>query len=349
MASEGRVSTIERGKPMADADNGEDGRRPSLAARIVSSPEAMIFISLAIIVAVFISLAPNAFLSGINLRNMAVESSVMLILSVGMTYVIITAGIDLSVGAVLVFSSVLSILAMRAVGPQTALAPWVGLAVSLLSAAAWGLINGFFIAKTKLGPLIVTLATMGIALGGARLLAGGVDMTGVPPVLVNSIGIGRFYGVPVIVLFALVVVLVGGIALHFTRFGLYTYAIGSNEQGARRSGIKVERHLISVYVISALCAGLAGYIALARFSSTTISGHGTDNLKAITAVVLGGASLFGGSGSMLGTVVGVFIPVVLASGLVIVGLPSFWQEVAVGIVLLVAVLIDQWRRNSRAG
>jgi ribose transport system permease protein len=323
--------------------------RKPLWARLLSSPETMIFISLAVIVAVFITLAPNAFLSPINLRNMAVEASVVLILAVGMTYVIITAGIDLSVGAVLVFSSVLSVLAMRAVGPETPWAPWIGLVVSLASAAVWGVVNGFFIARTKLSPLIVTLATMGIAMGGARLLSGGVDMTGVPSVLVNGIGIGRIGGVPIIVLFSLVCVLVGGVVLHYARFGLYTYAIGSNEQGARRSGIRVERHLIMVYTISALCAGLAGYIALARFSSTTIAGHGTDNLKTITAVVLGGASLFGGSGSMVGTVAGVFIPVVLASGLIIVGLPSFWQEVAVGIVLLVAVLIDQWRRSSRAG
>ena len=136
--------------------------------------------------------------------------------------------------------------------------------------------------------------------------------------------------------------------MHRTRFGLYTYAIGSNEQAARRAGINVERHLVTVYVIAAVCAGLAGYLSLTRFASTTIAGHGTDNLKAITAVVLGGTSLFGGTGTVYGTVAGVFIPVVLAAGLVIVGLPSFWQEVAVGIVLLLAVLVDQLRRSSES-
>jgi ribose transport system permease protein len=325
----------------------ESEQNLTLLARLAASPEIMMLLALAVVVAVFVILAPTAFLSPINLRNMAVESSVMMILSVGMTYVIITAGIDLSVGAVLVFSSVLAVLAMRFVGIDNPVTPWLGLLVSLISAACWGAINGFFVARAHLSPLIVTLATMGIALGGARLLAGGVDMTGVPPALVDTIGIGRVFGVPVVVLIALAVVVVGGVALHFTRFGLYTYAIGSNEQSARRAGIAVERHLVAVYILSAICAGLAGYIALARFSSTTIAGHGTDNLKAITAVVLGGTSLFGGSGTMAGTVVGVFIPVVLASGLVIIGLPTFWQEVAVGIVLLAAVLIDQWRRRSR--
>lgn len=319
-----------------------------LAARLLRSPEIMISLSLLVIVLVFVVLAPTAFLSGINLRNMAVEASIMLILSVGMTYVIVTAGIDLSVGAVLVFSSVLATQAMRAVGSETAVAPLVGLITAMVSAGLWGWINGALIARVKLSPLIVTLATMGVALGGARLLSGGIDITGVPSVIVNTVGVGRVFGIPIVVLFAVVVVAIGAVALHYTRFGLYTFAIGSSEAAARRAGILVERHLIRVYIISGLCAGLAGYLSLARFASTTISGHSTDSLKAITAVVLGGASLFGGAGTMGGTIVGVFIPVVLASGLVIVGLPSFWQEVAVGIVLLLAVTLDQWRRKTRA-
>lgn len=237
---------------------------------------------------------------------------------------------------------------MRATGSDAPWVPVLGLAVALASGAFWGLVNGLLIARARLTPLIVTLASMGIALGLARLMTGGVDLTGVPRSIVTSIGIGRIGGIPVIVLIACVFASVAGIALHMTRFGLYTYAVGSNEQGARRAGIKVDRHLISIYVFSGVCAGLAGYLTLTRFSSTTISGHAMDNLKAITAVVLGGASLFGGIGSMYGTAAGVFIPVVLASGLIIVGLPSFWQEVAVGIVLLAAVLLDQYRRRTRS-
>lgn len=316
--------------------------------KLLDSPELMIFGSLILIIVIFMIMAPAAFLSGINLRNMAIEASMMMILAVGMTYVIVTSGIDLSVGAVLVFSSVVSVITMRATGSDAAWVPVLGLVVSLLSGAAWGLINGILIARARLTPLIVTLATMGVALGLARLLTGGIDLTGVPRSIVNSIGIGRIGGIPVIVLIACIFAIIGGVVLHMTRFGLYTYAIGSNEQGARRAGVKLQRHLIMVYVISGLCAGLAGYLTLARFSSTTISGHSMDNLKAITAVVLGGASLFGGIGSMYGTAAGVFIPVVLASGLIIVGLPSFWQEVAVGMVLLAAVLLDQYRRRSRS-
>jgi ribose transport system permease protein len=320
-------------------------RRVGVAQRLMARPELMIFAALVVIIGVFVVLAPAAFLSTINLRNMAIEASMVLLLATGMTYVIITAGIDLSVGAVLVFSSACSLLVMRGIENEV----WsaiVGLAVSLVTAGLWGLANGILVAKAKLNSLIVTLATMGIAMGGARLLAGGMDFTGVPDILVNGVGIGRVLGIPYLVLISLVVVVVAGIVLHGTRFGLYTFAIGSNEQGARRAGISVDRHLITVYVIAGLCAGLAGYLSLARFASTTISGHTTDNLKAITAVVLGGASLFGGSGSIYGTVAGVFIPVVLAAGLIIVGLPSFWQEVAVGIVLIAAILIDKARRRT---
>jgi ribose transport system permease protein len=143
------------------------------------------------------------------------------------------------------------------------------------------------------------------------------------------------------------VAIVFGVVLAATRFGRHTYAIGSNEEAARRAGINVDRHLIAVYGIAGLLAGLAGYMSLARFSTTTISGHSTDNLQAIAAVVLGGTSLFGGIGTVLGSVVGGFIPVVLENGFVITGVEPFWRDVAVGAVLIAAVYLDQLRRRTQ--
>ena len=137
------------------------------------------------------------------------------------------------------------------------------------------------------------------------------------------------------------------IVLAATRFGRYTYAIGSNEEAARRAGVNVDRHLIKVYALAGTLAGLAGFLSLARFGTTTIGGHATDNLQAIAAVVIGGTSLFGGIGTILGTVFGVFIPAVLQNGFVIVGVQPFWQQVAVGAVLIVAVYLDQLRRRSQ--
>ncbi|EYD75563.1 Ribose ABC transport system, permease protein RbsC [Rubellimicrobium mesophilum DSM 19309] len=328
---------------------GLDSRQSrGLGRLLLDRPELMILVALLIMIVVFATMRPDAFLSAINIRNMAMEAGMMMFLATGMTYVIVTAGIDLSVGAVLVFSGVCSVLVMRLIGVDSPLAPWIGLVVAVLAGVAWGALNGVLIARANLSPLIVTLATMGIALGASRLLVGGVDITGVPSSLVNTIGVGRIWGIPVIFLLSLAFAGLMGIVLHRTRFGLHTFAVGSNPQGAERAGIDVARHLTRIYMISGLCAGIAGYLTLSRFASTTIAGHAMDNLKAITAVVLGGASLFGGSGTLVGTGIGVLIPVVLASGLVIVGLPSFWQEVAVGIVLLAAVMIDQWRRTRRS-
>jgi ribose transport system permease protein len=143
------------------------------------------------------------------------------------------------------------------------------------------------------------------------------------------------------------VAIVFGIWLALTRFGRHTYAIGSNDEAARRAGINVDRHLIMVYGLSGTLAGLAGFMSLARFATTTIGGHSTDNLQAIAAVVLGGTSLFGGIGTVLGTVVGVFIPAVLENGFVITGVDPFWRDVAVGAVLIGAVYLDQLRRRTQ--
>jgi ribose transport system permease protein len=214
----------------------------------------------------------------------------------------------------------------------------------VLAGLAWGLVNGFLIAKAKIPAFIVTLGTFGIALGAALLITGGVDEREVPIKLITTIGTGRVVGVPWLVVIAAAVCLVFGVILGQTRFGRYTYAVGSNAEAVRRAGVNVDLHLIKVYALMGLLAGLAGFMSLARFGTTTISGHSTDNLNAIAAVVIGGTSLFGGIGTILGSVFGVFIPAVLANGFVIVGVQPFWQQVAVGTVLIGAVYLDQLRR-----
>ena len=140
--------------------------------------------------------------------------------------------------------------------------------------------------------------------------------------------------------------IIGGIILHRTKFGRYTYAVGSNELAARRVGIKVDRHLILVYGLSGLMAGLGAVLALSQFGTTTIAGQSLTNLNVIAAVVIGGTSIFGGEGSIFGTVVGLFIPAVLQAGFVIIGVEAFWQGVAVGTVLVAAVYVDQSRRAA---
>jgi ribose transport system permease protein len=314
-----------------------------------------IFLALLVIVAVFSIMKPSSFLSSFDIKTIFVNAAVALTLSVGMTYVIITAGIDLSVGSVLVMSGVVAAKTMIAVGGGAASAinsGWgvilVGIAVGLLVGLGWGVINGALVALLNIPPLIVTLGTFGMALGLADVITGGTDIAGIPSRFNSTIGAGKLGPIPWLVVIAGVVTIAFGLVLHYTRFGRYTYAIGSNGEAARRAGVNVKLHLIKVYAIAGVLSGLGGVLSLAYFDTTTISGHTTDNLTAIAAVVIGGTSLFGGRGTMFGTVVGVFIPVVLAAGLVIVGVQSFWQQVMIGAILIVAVYFDQLRRRTRS-
>jgi ribose transport system permease protein len=321
--------------------------RPSWWHRFVTGSSAPIGLILVGMIVVFGFLEYENFVSVSNARNITTDAAVLLVIAVGMTFVIITAGIDLSVGSVLVFAGVLAAEAMEAVGGNNVGTILAGLAAALASGLAWGVLNGFLIAKAKIPPLIVTLGTLGMALGAALLITGGVDKRDVPFKLVETVGTGRLFDeIPYLVIIAFAVALIFGIVLAATRFGRYTYAIGSNEEGARRAGVAVDRHLIKVYALAGTLAGLAGFMSLARFATTTLGGHSTDNLQAIAAVVIGGTSLFGGVGTMLGSVFGVFIPAVLQNGFVIVGLQAFWQQVAVGAVLIIAVYLDQLRRRT---
>jgi ribose transport system permease protein len=336
-----------------DEDLVDEGAAPEatepLWKRILGGSSVSIALILVGVICVFSTLRFEEFFAVANARNIATDAAVLLVLATGLTFVVITAGIDLSVGAVLVFSGVAAAKAMNEVGGDDWGVILVGLVTAVAAGCAWGLLNGFLVTKANIPAFIVTLGTLGMALGSALLITGGVDERDVPFKLIETIGSGRLFGeIPYLVLIAAAVALVFGLILAQTRFGRYTYATGSNLEGVRRSGVNVDRHLIKVYALCGTLAGLAGFLALARFGTTSISGHSTDNLDAIAAIVIGGTSLFGGVGTILGTVVGVFIPAVLRNGFVIVGVQPFWQQVAVGAVLIVAVYLDQLRRSRYA-
>jgi ribose transport system permease protein len=288
------------------------------------------------------------FPGGGNVRQVIQNVSILAVLGIGMTFVIITSGIDLSIGSVLVFSGVVAAKAMQAMGGDGWGIAIIGIVLSVVTGIAWGVLNGVLIAKAKVPPLIVTLGSLGAALGLAQVITGGVDIRIVPAVLTDTIGYGNVPGttIPIISVIALAFLLVFGVLLHKTRFGLHTYAVGSNEEAARRVGVKVDRQLITIYGLSGALAGVAGILSLAQYSTTAIAGQSNTNLNVIAAVVIGGTSLFGGIGTIFGTVVGLFIPAILQNGFVIVGVQPFWQQVAVGVVLVAAVLIDQRRRAA---
>jgi ribose transport system permease protein len=316
--------------------------------QLLTGQSTSILLILIALIVIFSASSFNQFFAVANARNIATDAAVLLVLATGLTYVVITAGIDLSVGAVLVFSGVVAAKLMNAVGGNGWGTIVVGLVAAVLAGCAWGIVNGFLVTKARIPPFIVTLGTLGMALGSALLITGGVDERSVPFKLIDTVGSGRLFGFPYLVLIAVVVAIIFGIILSQTRFGRYTYAVGSNAEGVRRSGVNVDRHLIKVYALGGTLAGLAGFMSLARFGTTSIGGHSTDNLDAIAAIVIGGTSLFGGVGTILGTVVGVFIPTVLRNGFVIVGVQPFWQQVAVGAVLIAAVYFDQLRRSRYA-
>jgi ribose transport system permease protein len=316
-------------------------------ARLARLQALQIIIVLAVVIAIFSAMEPSKFLTVFNMRGIIINTSILALLGVGMTFVIITGGIDLSVGSVLVFSGVAADKTMAGMGGQGWGAAFVGLLVALACGVAWGAVNGVLIARAKVPPLIVTLGTLGMALGLAQVITSGVDLRDVPSVLVTKIGFGNlFWQVPNISVIVALVVIVGIVLLHRTRFGMYTYAVGSNPEAGRRVGMNVNSHLIKVYGLSGLLAGLAGFLNLAFYQSTTIGGQSNTNLNVIAGVVIGGTSLFGGYGSIFGSIVGLFIPATLQNGFVIVGIQPFWQQVVVGAVLIAAVWVDQTRRAA---
>jgi ribose transport system permease protein len=327
----------------------------AVARRAPTSGMFWIFVVLVGLVAAFSIVLPSGtFVTTFNAQTIAGDASTLLVLAAGATLVIVSGGLDLSIGSVMTFSAVVGALLMKEVagdgGGHALAAAVAGTGLCLASGVAWGAVNGWLIAFVRLPPFVVTLGSLGAALGAARLLSGGSNVSGTPPELQEQVGLATVLGIPVPFIVGVGLVLVCGFLLSRTRWGERTYLIGSNEAAASRGGIPVARHTLSLYVLSGFLAACAGALELSRFGVASVStGHTTELIAALAAVVIGGASLTGGVGTISGSVVGVLIPVVLANGLLIGGVERFWQDVVVGIILVAAVWFDQWRsaRDTR--
>ncbi|HEY5302945.1 MAG TPA: ABC transporter permease [Acidimicrobiales bacterium] len=308
------------------------------------------FWTLGVLVALIIlfgTIAPDMYTEAAwnSTSSYAVE---YLILAVGETFVILTGGIDLAVGATMGFSGMAGALVMSnllANGANQTEATILGIAMMLVAGMAIGFANGLIITKLKIPPFIVTLGTMTAIMGGTDLLNNGGEVTNLTNFM-GSLGSDTFLSgwlnYPVVI--ALVAAVLASLTLSRTKFGMRTYSIGSNEIAARRSGIHVDRHLIRVYVISGLMSGIAAILITANLSSANATtGTANDNLYAIASVIIGGASLFGGRGTILGTFIGTSIIAVLETGLVLANVAPFWQEVAIGAIIVCAVAIDRIR------
>ncbi|MCB8882278.1 ABC transporter permease [Acidisoma cellulosilytica] len=343
----------------------QDDFTRSSAMKILSNLWAWLFLLLLVI---FFSIAAPGFCNLFNFQSLGTNMAVLLVLALGQTFVILSGGIDLSVGFVMGLASVCSALAMQKLtGQPLVVMILAGLAVALVVGVIAGSINGLLVSRLKVPPFIATLGTLGIAQGVAYVLSGG------PPVSVNSNALGflgngfvlyyhpkagfHFFSpppgitgialrhvsgfLPLPVIYLAVITLVCAWVLARTKFGRHLYAVGGNAKAASRAGIPVNKQIFRIYMMSSLFAGLAGFLYVLRYSGGVANAGDALMLSSIAAIVIGGASLFGGEGKILGTVVGALIISVLQNGLIIEGIDPFWQYAAVGVVIILAVLMDQ--------
>jgi len=280
------------------------------------------------------------FLTRENLINILVQSAVPIIAAVGMTLVIGTAGIDLSIGSILALSSIIMAWTMKyEMGVVECIA------LGILSGAAMGSLNGFGIAILGLSPFIVTLGTAGIFRAIALILTESRPIYGMP-LGFRIIGMDRWGTVPLSAVLALLVAGAGYLTIKWTRFGANARAVGDNPEGAYRMGVPVAGTLISTYALSGSTAALAGIIVTARLNTAeAIAGLGME-LEAIAAVVMGGTSFFGGEASIGGTLLGALIIGILGNGLTMINVPSYYQQLVIGVVFILAVLADRMRRKG---
>lgn len=290
------------------------------------------------------------FLKASNLIGVANQTAVYAVIAVGMTMVIITGGIDLSVGSVVALSSVIATIFIRENGGVSASAMTVSVAflIAALAAAAAGAFNGIMVTAFQLPPFIVTLATMLIARGCAKRLSEFQSINTVPPSF-RWLGNGSSFNVPNVILLMVALYLLTHFIMSRTVFGRHLYAIGGNAQASRLSGISVNKTKLIVYIICGALAGLGGIMVSSRLNAGDPKYGTMYELEVISAVVVGGTSLMGGEGRMFGTLIGAFIIAVIRNGMNLMGINSDSQEIVLGAVLLLAVLLDHIKRTRMAG
>jgi ribose transport system permease protein len=288
--------------------------------------------------AVLWALTPH-FLTVSNLLNVAEQAAIIAIVAVGMTFVIITGGIDLSVGSVLAFAGVVMASVLHADVPLP-----LALGAALGTGLFCGLVNGLLITVGRLPPFIATLGMMSVARGTALMFTEGRPISGFSGGF-RSLATGEVLRVPAPVVIMVAVYLVAHFVLTRTKLGRYTYAIGGNEEAALLSGVNVRAYKASVYGLSGMLSGLAAVLLTARLNSAQPIAGMMYELDAIAATVIGGTSLLGGEGTVLGTLIGALIMAVLRNGLNLLGVSSFIQQIVIGSVIIVAVLIDMWLKR----
>lgn len=299
------------------------------------------------ILVVLLSIFTPYFWNSANLLNVGRQAATNIIIAAGMTLVIFTGGIDLSVGSVMALAASVSIVAITHFGVNL----WLGILICLAVGALCGLLNGLVITKGRVPDFIATLGMMSFARGLALLVTDGMPIPyfGIAvrpmPKEIIAFGAGHILGIPTPFFIALVVILITWFVSKNTRTGRHFFAVGGNKEAARVSGISVEKTKLTAYMFSGLFAGVAGIVLAGRLNSANAHMGSGAELDAIASVVMGGANLFGGEGALGGTLVGGVTIAVLNNGLNLLAVSPFWQEVAMGAVVVAVVIFDQWRRR----
>ena len=289
---------------------------------------------------IVLSLSSEYFLSWDNFRNILDQSSVHILLAVGMTFVIASGGIDLSVGNLAAFSGVVMAVAMKA-----DLGVFSAILLGYLAAFSFGLVNGLVVSYVKVNPFITTLASMSIARGLALIFTGGVSIYGFSASF-KFWGTGSIGPINPPILFSFIFVILGIFLMGYTLWGKYSLALGGNGEALRRTGVNANFYRTSIYCFSALCAATAGLIMTARLNSAAPLAGATYEMDAIAAVILGGASMKGGRASILGTFIACLTLGVLRNGLTMMAVPTYYQQLFTGMIILVAIVISELRSRE---
>ncbi|MCL6444066.1 MAG: ABC transporter permease [Alicyclobacillus sp.] len=309
-----------------------------LARRFLNS--SLVVVALIVLVVIFTIATPH-FLTARNLFNILQAVAVVGILTVGQVFVIITAGIDISQGSIVGLVGVVSALMMT-----HGVSVWLSILAGLAVGAVVGIVNGLLVAVAGIQPFISTLGTMSVASGAALIVTNGQPVFGIPASVSNFGSNGIFSIFPDTAITMIILAVWAHLFLSKTKYGRYTYAVGSNPLSARLSGLRVRRQLMWVYVVSGVASAIGGIIMVAWVDSALPTAGTNYELNSIAAVVIGGASLFGGEGTVLGSMIGALLMAVLSNGAQLLGISSYWQNVLLGMVVLAAVYIDRLRRRS---
>jgi inositol transport system permease protein len=328
---------------MTDADPAAQPRGPIDIVGWLRRYGTLLFLVLLI---VFFAAENPRFLSMRNVANILTEVSIYGIIAVGMTFVILTAGVDLAVGSLLAFAGMAGAYVMKAIGADYSLSWLVALSTATAVGALVGYLQGKAVTVFSIPPFIVTLGGLTVWRGATLILNDGSPIAGFDANY-RWWGTGSIIGVPVPVVFFGVIAVIGYVAQRYTRYGRYVYAVGGNPEAARLNGLDVAAIITSVYLIVGALSGLAGFLLSARLGAAEAVGGVGYELRVIASVVIGGASLAGGRGGIGGTVIGALLIGVLTNGLVIMHVSSYWQQVVIGLIIVAAVAFDSYAKSRR--